>query len=191
MTPTDICNLALDIMKEAEITNLERDNRPIVRWMKRNFDISRDSLLSRYDWNFALRRVVLAKDSTAPEFGWSYRYSVPGECIRVLPLTTCGRSEGVPIRSEVEGPYILTDAPGPLKVRYIFRNEDYDRYPPVFVEALASYIAMKCGHWVTGKVSYVQIAQGMHREAINTAWNVDAIEGTAPRAADDEWVLQR
>lgn len=50
---------------------------------------------------------------------------------------------------------------------------------------------MKCGHWVTGKVSYVQIAQGMHREAIDNAWRVDAIEGTAPRAADNEWVQQR
>ncbi|NKX16198.1 hypothetical protein HGG75_10715 [Ochrobactrum pseudogrignonense] len=68
MTPTDICNLSLDIMKETEITNLENDNRPIVRWMKRNFGLSRDSLLARYDWNFALKRVLLAKDSVAPDF---------------------------------------------------------------------------------------------------------------------------
>lgn len=191
MTPTDICNLALDIMKEAEITNLENDNRPIVRWMKRNFDISRDSLLSRYDWNFALGRALLAENSDKPAFGWAHKYTSPADALRILPLTTCGKSEGTPIRHEVEGPFILTDAPGPIRCRYIFRNEDYDRYPPVFVEALASYLAMKCGHWVTGKVSYVQIAQGMHREAIDNAWRVDAIEGTAPRAADNEWVQQR
>ena len=191
MTPTDICNLSLDIMKESEITNLEHDNRPIVRWMKRNFDVLRDSLLSRYDWNFALKRAVLAKDSTAPDFGWKHRYTCPPDCLRVLPLTTCGRSEGIPIRHEIEGPYILTDAEGPIRVRYVARVEDYDRYPSVFVEALSSYLAMKCGHWVTGKVSYVQIAQGLHREAIDTAWRVDAIEGTSPRAADDDWVVMR
>lgn len=191
MTPTDICNQALDIMKEEVITNLETDNRPIVRWMKRNFDTSRDSLLSRYDWNFALKRAELPADATEPVFGWKHRYTVPADSLRILPLTACGTSEGTPIRSEIEGPYILTNAPGPLKVRYVARNEDYDRYPSVFVEALSSYLAMKCGHWVTGKVSYVQIAQGLHREAIDTAWRVDAIEGTAPRAADDEWVNQR
>lgn len=191
MTPTDICNQALDILKEAEITSLENDNRPIVRWMKRNFDTSRDSLLSRYDWNFALQRVALAADTVAPAFGWRHAFTVPHDCLRVLPVTACGKSEGSPIRHEVEGLRILTDAQGPLKVRYVRRTEDYDRYPAAFVEALAAYIAMKCGHWVTGKVSYVQVAQGLYREAIDAAWRIDAIEGTSPRAADDDWVAQR
>ena len=191
MTPTVICNQALDILKEAEITNLENDNRPIVRWMRRNFDTSRDSLLSRYDWNFALQRVVLAASAEQPAFGWSHAFTIPHDCLRVLPVTVCGHSEGTPIRHEVEGACILTDAPGPLKVRYVRRTEDYDRYPASFIEALAAYIAMKCGHWVTGKVSYVQVAQGLYREAIDVAWRIDAIEGTSPRAADDDWVAMR
>lgn len=191
MTPTDICNQALDILKEAEIANLENDNRPIVRWMKRNFDTSRDSLLSRYDWNFALHRVMLASDADKPTFGWSRSFTIPADCLRVLPITACGNSEGAPIRHEVEGAHILTDAAGPLRVRYVRRLEDYDRYPAAFIEALAAYIAMKCGHWVTGKVSFVQVAQGLYREAIDAAWRIDAIEGTSPRAADDDWVGQR
>jgi hypothetical protein len=191
MTPTDICNLALDIMKEAEITNLERDDRSIVRWMKRNFDVSRDSLLARYDWNFALKRAMLTKDSEAPAFGWLNRFTVPSDCLRVLPLTAGGNSEGSPIQHEIEGQHILTNAPASLLVRYLARTEDYDRYPAVFIEALASYLAMKCGHFVTGKISYVQVAQGLHQEAINAAWRVNAIEGTSPRAADNEWVEQR
>lgn len=191
MTPTDICNQALDILKEAEISNLESDNRPIIRWMKRNFDTSRDSLLSRYDWNFALNRVMLPADAVAPEFGWRHSFTVPSDCLRVLPITTCGKPEGAPIAHEVEGICILTDASGPLRVRYVRRIQDYDRYPSVFIEALAAYIAMKCGHWVTGKVSYVQIAQGLFNSAIDTAWRVDAIEGTTPRAAVDEWIEQR
>lgn len=191
MTPTDIANLSLDIMKEAEITNFEQDNRPIVRWMKRNFGLSRDSLIARYDWNFAISRALLAKHSVAPDFGWNNRFVVPSDSLRVLPLTVCGNFEGTPIQHEVEGPYILTNAPGPIRCRYIFRNEDYDRYPSYFCEALAGYLAMKCGHWVTGKVSYVQIAQGLYDSAMATAWRVDAIEGTAPRAADSEWINQR
>lgn len=191
MTPTDICNQALDILKETEITDLESDNRAIVRWMRRNFDTSRDSLLSRYDWNFALQRVVLAASQDRPAFGWSYAFTIPHDCLRVLPVTVCGHSEGMPIRHELEGAHILTDAHGPLNVRYVRRTEDYDRYPASFIEALAAYIAMKCGHWVTGKVSYVQVAQGLYREAIDVAWRIDAIEGTSPRAADDDWVAMR
>jgi len=189
-TETDICNLALDILKEAPITSIE-DNRPIAMWCKRNFAVSRDSVLSRADWNFALKRASIPADSTPPEFGWAKSYTLPSDCLRLIPLTTCGHYEGVPIPHEVEGGRVLTDHAGPLRVRFVARIENYNRYPPIFIEALAGYLAMKCAHWLTGKQGYQQIAQGLFEEAIRNAWLVDAIEGTSPRAADDEWVNQR
>ncbi len=189
-TETDICNLALDILKEAPITSIE-DQRPIAMWCKRNFAVSRDSLLSRADWNFALKRASIAADSDKPAFGWSKSFTLPPDCLRLIPLTTCGRYEGTPIPHEVEDGKVLTNYGGPLKVRYVARVEDYNRYPPIFIEALAGYIAMKCAHWLTGKQGYQQIAQGLFSEAMRNAWLVDAIEGTSPRAADSEWIDQR
>lgn len=190
MTPTDLVNLALDILKEAPIGSIE-DARPVAQWAKRNFAVTRDSLLSRADWNFAMKRASLPVDGNAPAFGWKYSYTLPADCIRVVPLTSCGNYEGTPIPHEVEDHKILTNASGPLKVRYVYRNENYARYPAVFVEALAAYLAMKAAHWITGKQGYQQIAQGLFAEAMRTAWLVDAIEGTSPRAADNEWVQSR
>lgn len=189
-TDTDICNLALDILKEAPISSIE-DPRPVAMWFKRNFAVSRDSVLSRADWNFALKRAEIPADSAAPAFGWSKSYTLPADCLRMLPLTACGRADGAPIPHEVEGGRVLTEHGGPLKVRYVARIEDYNRYPSVFIEALAGYMAMKCAHWLTGKQGYQQIAQGLFAEAMRTAWLVDAIEGTSPRAADNEWVSMR
>lgn len=189
-TETDIANMALDVLKEAPISSLE-DGRPIAKWLKRNFAVTRDSVLSEANWNFALKRVSIAQDVDAPAFGWDYAYTLPGECLRVIPLTSDGTFEGTPIEHEVEGGKILTDESGPLKVRYVYRNENYGSYSATFQEALAGRLAMKMAHWLTGKVSYAQIAQSMYQDAIKKAWLVDAIEGTSPRAADQEWISAR
>lgn len=190
MTETDICNLALDILKEAPITSIE-DQRPIAMWLKRNFYVTRDSVLSRADWNFAMARASVAADSGTPAFGWQYSFTLPPECLRLVPLTNSGTAEGDPIEHNVEGGKIYANYDGPLFIRYVKRTEDYERYPATFTEALAARLAMKMGHWLTGKVSYVQIAQGLYKEAMNDAWLIDAIEGTSPRAADNDWVDAR
>lgn len=189
-TETDIANQALDILKEAPISSLD-DPRPVARWLKRNFAVTRDSVLSAADWNFALKRASLTAESAAPGFGWSYSYVLPSDCIRLIPLTLDGYSEGPPLLHEVENRRILTDQPAPLKIRYIYRNETYSQYSATFQEAMSAKLAMKMAHWVTGKTSYAQIAQRLYQDAINNAWLTDAIEGSTPRAADQEWIRAR
>lgn len=189
-TETDICNRALDIMKEASITSIDED-RSMARWFKRNFYTERDALLEYADWNFALKRVLLPADGAAPAFGWNYQYTLPGDCIRVLPLTLDGTIEGTPLIHEVEDGKIMTNQSGPLKVRYIYRNENYASYPATFQGALSARLARRCAHWVTGKSSYVQVAQSIYGEAMEEAWTSDAIQGTWPRAADSEWIDAR
>jgi hypothetical protein len=46
-------------------------------------------------------------------------------------------------------------------------------------------------YWLTGKSSYVEIANTMKREAWEHAWRTDAVEGDTPRAADDDWIEAR
>lgn len=187
---TDIANRAMDILAEAPITSIDEDSR-VSRWLKRNFYTERDSLLEYADWNFAIKRVLLPADSEAPAFGWSYQYTLPGDRIRVLPLTQDGTFEGTPIPHVVEGGKILTNLSGPIKLRYIWRNENYAIYPATFQSALSARIARKAAHWITGKSSYVQVAQSIYQEAMEEAWLSDAIQGTWPRAADDEWLQAR
>lgn len=189
-TETDIANMALDILKEAPITSID-DARPIAMWMKRNFAVTRDAELEKAEWNFALRRKSLPADSTAPEFGWRNAFTLPSECIRVIPLTADGTAEGTPVPHEIEDGRILTDMPAPLRVRYVYRSTDYSRYPATFTMALAARLAMGMAHWLTGKSNFAQIAANAYQEAKRDAWLSDAVQGTTPRAADDEWVDAR
>jgi len=189
-TDTDIINRALDILKEAEISSVN-DNRPIARWMKRNFAVTRDALLEESEWNFSIKRYSIPEASPKPVFGWSRAYTLPPDTIRVIPLTYGGYSEGDPIPHEVEGGQILTDARAPLNVRVVVRTEEYDRYPATFQMALSARLAMGCAHWLTGKTNFAQIATALYREALEKAWLSDALQGSSPRAADNEWVNQR
>lgn len=185
-TETDICNRALDLLKEAPITSID-DQRPIGKWLKRNFAVERDALLEEAEWNFALARTALAADADEPAFGWDYSYTLPPDCIRLIPLTYDGYSEGRPIPHEVEGGKILTDEAAPLNIRYVARVEDYKRYPASFQKALSARLARGMAHWLTGKSSFVQIADAIYRDAMSKAWLSDAVQGTVPRAADTEW----
>jgi len=189
-TDTDIANRALDILKEAPITSID-DARPIAMWLKRNFASSRDAILAEAEWNFARKRVSLPADSETPAFGWCYSYTLPSDFIRLIPLTCHGYPEGDPIPYEVESGKILTNAKAPLPVRYVFRNEDCATYPATFQEAVAARLAGRMAHWLTGKSSFLQIAQNIYNDAMNKAWLHDATEATWPRAADDDWMRAR
>lgn len=190
MTPTDICNLALDLLKEAPLTSID-ETRPIAMWCKRNFDVTRDALLEEADWNFAMARAMVATDTTTPAFGWQSQFTLPPDCIRVVALTDNGQSEGTPVEFEIENGKILTNAASSLPIRYVKRSEEYDKYPATFVTALSAKLATKMAHWLTGKSNYVQIASGLYQDAMNKAWLSDAIQGTIPRAADDQWIDAR
>lgn len=190
MTETDICNLALDILKEAPISSID-DQRPIGKWCKRNFATQRDAALSVASWNFARTRAAISADATAPDFGWDYAYTLPGACIRALPLTYDGTVEGAPVAHEVERGKILTNLAGPIKVRYIERVESYDAYHPLFIDYLSARLARRMAHWLTGKTSFLQVAAGLMQQAWTEAWTVNAIEGDTPRPADDDWIDAR
>ena len=75
-TEVEICNLALDRVKEAPINAIDgTDNRAAARWMGRNFATVRDMTLAQFPWRFAVSRAQIANTVTpAPEFGWTNRF---------------------------------------------------------------------------------------------------------------------
>lgn len=190
MDETGICNLALDILKEAPISSIE-DERPIATWCKRNFAVQRDGALAMANWNFALTRKVIAADSVAPAFGWDYAYTLPGECVRLLPLTLGGNDEDPQVHHVVEGGKLLTNMSGPARIRYVRRATNYDAYHALFIDFLSARLAFRMAHWLTGKTSYVDVAQKIMKDTLEAAWLADAIEGDTPRAADSDWIDAR
>jgi hypothetical protein len=185
-----IFNMAFDLLDE-EVAVSPDDDRAAVRWMKRNFGPTRDALLELHPWDFALGRVILPAMSEAPAFGWQRAFAEPADCIRILPLTGDGELDGAPVPHEVEGGAILTDAPAPLKVRYIRRITNPGLFSPLFAEALAARLAAKGAMWMTGKQSYVERLEVTQEKLLRQARLAMALTGTAPRPVAEDWIDAR
>ena len=190
LTETAIMNMALDLLIEESIDDTS-DDRPVARWLARNYETVRDALLRQHPWNFALKRDSLAADPTAPAFEWAYRYLLPSDCLRLLPLTVAGDMNGSPIWHVVEGLYLLTDEPAPLKVKYIARIENPGLFDPNFVNALVHILANKAAHWMTGKAGFAEKLRDPTREAIFNAQLLDSLEGSAASPADYDIIAAR
>jgi hypothetical protein len=176
-TDLEVCNLALDILKEGQITSLDED-RSAARWMKRNYPIMRNMVMTTHIWKFAMFRAKLDEDAEPPDFEWAHRFRKPADCLRVLPLRVGGRIDGYLIPHQVEGDYILTNAPAPLYVRYLRCVTNPAEFPPLFVDALAGKLAERIAHKLTGKMSMVELGAAQYKEALMLAASIDSAEGS-------------
>jgi hypothetical protein len=190
VSQVDICNMALDMLREGPINSLTDDDDR-ADWFRRNYPQTRDSLLARHPWNFAIKYASLAENTAGPTSQWTYAYDLPADLLRLLPIQKDGHFEGQMIPHEVIGQTIETDEAPPLRVRYIRRVESEGLFSTVFVDALAAKLAMRSAHWITGKVSSFQIAQEAYIRAMDEATRVDGQEGTFERAYDDDVISVR
>lgn len=127
----------------------------------------------------------------AKDFGWSYRYPVPSDCLRMLPITQDGKFEGRIVPHAIEANYVLTNQSTSLDIRYISQFTDASRFDPLFVEALAARIASKGAHWFTGKISMLAAVAAAYNTAIEKARRANALEATPERPADEDVLDQR
>ena len=105
-----------------------------------------------HPWNCLLRRAELAKESTAPEFGYANQYALPTDpfCLRVLefsngtlsyPQDNMTSNSGGPV-FVIEGRKLLTDE-GIAKIKYVGRVTDPQQYEANLTETLAAKLAME------------------------------------------------
>lgn len=190
MTETGLCNLALDILHEGPISSIE-DDEPNARRFKRSFSALRDSFLASHPWNFSVRRAALPASAETPFFGWDYKYLLPGDCLRLLPLKEGGQLHSAQIAHEVEDGFVLTDAKPPLQIRYVRRVEAVGQWSPQAVTAFASFLAANLAHAVTGKASYARFAAERFDEELRRAKRIDGLEGSLGRADTSDVIAVR
>lgn len=170
-----IWNAALDLLHEQPLVSVD-DTRPAALWLSRNYDQQRDYLLERINWKFAVTRAALAADAAAPAFDWTYRYQLPADCLKLFQPTTDGAWMGKPIQYEVESGFILTDAPPPLRIRYMRRVTGEGEFSNGFCEVLALRLAMKMAHWMTGKATMTQTLAEMLKVSISEVRQAEAFQ---------------
>jgi hypothetical protein len=144
---TTICNLALGKLGEKRIMSID-DNDPVARQCRLFYAQTRDEVLRAHRWNFAIKRITLVQLTAGPEFGWSYQYALPNDCLRVLQINGWEANERQD-EWQGEGGNLLCDEDS-VQLRYIGRIEDAATFDPLFVEAITVKLASKLAQSITG-----------------------------------------
>lgn len=172
-TETDIANLALAVLEEAPITDID-DNDTAARLCKRHFEQTRKAELAKRDWAFALTTDSLTGTDTGEgTLNWSYTY--PAGALRILPLTYDGESDGIPISWRQEGGVILSDQDSPRSITYVEDKPDPTDWPPLFVEVFVAALAIKIAIPLTHKSGMLDVAKSAYQTALQDALLANAI----------------
>lgn len=189
-TKIQVWNMALDILKEQPLASVADTDAPAL-WLSRNYDQQRDFLMESMLWKFALTRTLLAVDGSAPSWGWTYQYTLPTDCMRLVPPTYNGEWMGTPIPYESENTVLMMNSPGPLKLRYIRRITNEGLMTNGFVEVLSLRLARKLCHWMTGKASMMETVNKQLQEAVDIVRQTEAVQLAGGRYYDDDIAQER
>ena len=148
----DICNSALNLLGASTISSLTEDSKN-ARLCNQRYEPIRNRTFRSHAWNFATKRVQLAKDSTAPVVEYANQYTLPSDCLRVLKIHT-GSTDSIKstIDYAVEGRKIKTDE-GTVFLVYIALITDPYEYVTYFNEALSAALAAYIAYAITNNAT--------------------------------------
>jgi len=183
-TVVDCCNSALQRVGAASILSLS-DNSPEARACAIAYNSNRRDELRKHRWNFSLTRVVLAPDATAPAFDFTYQFTLPSDCIRVLRPATEN------LDWQIEGRKILTNDSAVLYLRYIADIEDVTQWDPSFYNVVAGALALDICERLTQSNTKKQAMLAQYNEDVKIARRMNAFESGPEDAASDGWLTAR
>ena len=183
VTDVSICNLALTYIGAATITALA-DDTTSGRACNLLYADCLDFILRQHPWNFAIKRVSIAVDATAPIFEFDNAFALPADSLRILKVNTT-------YRWEIEAGFIVTDAATPLEVKYIKQETDETLFDMLFVKAFSAYLAYQMAEQITQSNTKIKAAYAWYQECISKAKTVDAQEGTPRTLLDGAWLDSR
>lgn len=181
---TEIANRVLSKTGDRRVSNIETDPSERAQVINSMYEIVRDNLLQQYPWNFSIKRAQLAKDGTAPAWGYSNRYLLPTDFLSLLSIY------GSP-DYRVEGGYILTNEGAPLKIKYIKRITSEGEFDAAFTEAFACELAVESSERLNASNTKKQILAQQRDAALKMAFASESIQNPPQERQNDEWLLSR
>lgn len=170
ISPVTICSNALMLVGDAPISDFAEDNdrarRAAALW-----PIVSDYVLRRHSWNCAIKRVVLSPEEDAPEFDFTHRFTLPGDCLRVLSVG----SEGERPRYKIEGRALLMDG-NVCQLRYVKRTEDLSEWDAMLVWGMTQSMRAAFAYSITQSGTLEQAIEAGLRDTLRQARAVDGLE---------------
>ncbi len=176
-----ICNLALVNIGVNTIESLDDSDSKGAVACNRVYDTLVEELLRLYPWNFALSKAALPLESSPPLFGYSYSYTLPGDCMKVVRLET-DTDQFVVIGGSLE-----TDTEN-AQILYVKLITDPVKFDSTFVTLLSARIAAAIVFTMTGKKDLMPVFDNKYNLLLKSVIDIDASE-TKQTPDDDTTIL--
>ena len=182
-----VANLALQKLGAAEIVSMDEDTRER-RAISRCYTMLRDRELRAHNWNFSIRRKVLAPSSVAPLFEFAKAFPLPSDCLRPLPPS---RDVDWTIEYHEGSKHILTNEGTVIYLRYVSRVTDETQFDPLFADMLACKIAWHCCEELTQSNQKKADIEREYDKAKADAKRTNAFEQATPQEPEPPWLTAR
>ena len=193
MTDIQICNLALARLGDSRITALT-DATAQAQYCSLFYSQTLEELQTEFDWQFCRKLASLTADATAPAFGYTRRFAVPSDFLRLIRLNGIDEDENFSKWEIVDG-FIHTDLAAPAQIEYIASVTDAAKFPAVFVEILSAKLAANLAMPLTGsKELFSQMAEvfsaNMQRPVVKSLILATAKDRPSTTLTEDELCRQ-
>ena len=165
----DICNGALNQLGATTILSLTEDSKN-ARLCNSRYTQVRDALFRSHPWNCLQKRVQIAADTTAPAWGFTYAYTLPADCLRLLKILDYDSNY------KVEGRKILSNTSS-MKILYVARITDPNEYDELLRETLSASLGADIAFGVTSNNQTATNMYNLFKEKLRDARFVDSTEG--------------
>lgn len=180
-----ICSNALLLLGAQTINSFddESDRATLVSNLWPN---ALEAILRSHPWNCAIKRLALAPNAAAPAFDYSYQFTLPGDCLRILSVGEAG----APAHYELEGRKVLADE-ATLYLRYVYRNDDVPSWDALLVQAAEAYMAMTCAYPITKSASMLEAMTSLWDLKLRQARTIDGQETPPEDFGDSPMLMAR
>ena len=165
----EICNGSLNQLGATTILSLTEDSKN-ARLCNQRYTQVRDGVFRSHPWNCLQKRVELAADTTAPAWGFSFAYTLPADCLRLLRILDFDSNY------KVEGRKILSNT-STMKILYIGRVTDPNEYDELLRETLSAALSADIAFAVTSNNTTATNMYNLFQDKLKDARFVDSTEG--------------
>lgn len=172
-----ICSNARLLCGQSKISALSEDVRGLCDAL---YNPTRLSVFRLGTWSRVRRRVLLSPLSGAPDFGWTYKFQLPPDFVRLISIGETDES----IEYEIEDDKILSDEPT-IKLRYVYDNEQPSTWDGLLVEAVTRALAAAFAYPLTASSSLQDAMQKLYVATLTAARGVNGQEAPIDRFGDN------
>lgn len=152
-----ICNLALDLLKEKPISDIDSPETDVESLCARWYDVTRMSLIQSRNWSFASKSEAISRSGTPSVSIYADEYTFPTDYLKLWAINDPEQSLNR-YAYHIEQRKLLIDNNGgtSIDVWFLFDQTDISKFPPLFILLLAGRLALFVAYKITTKTPLIK-----------------------------------